>query len=123
MRINANEPRRPNGVRKPVTAKTPGLRPSTEWNSLPRSRAPGPVVVVSAPAKHIPSSLKLPQPGQAVDRGTQSATHSITFPTMSKAPTSETQLLREPVATKASTPAPPPLAVLQSCDPAADTPE
>src|SRR5713101_2776341 len=53
-------------------------------------RAPGPMVIVSAPARHIRSSLKPPQPGQAVESGTQSATHSNTFPTMSKAPQFDT---------------------------------
>src|SRR5579862_4335331 len=43
------------------------------------------------------SSLKPPQPGHAVDSGTQSATHSFRLPTMSKAPTSDTHRLREPV--------------------------
>jgi len=42
---------------------------------------------VSAPAKHWKSSLKVPQLAQTVDCGTQSATHSMTLPTMSKAPT------------------------------------
>src|SRR5262245_29299655 len=43
------------------------------------------------------SSLKPPHPGHAVDRGTQSATHSQTFPTMSEAPQFEVQLERLPV--------------------------
>src|SRR5215468_2486737 len=68
--------------------------------SPPRTSAPGPPdVPVSAPPKHWSSLLKPPQVGHAMDRGTQSATHSIIFPTMSKAPKADTQLLREPVLT------------------------
>src|SRR5690606_21045488 len=49
---------------------------------------------------------------QAVERGTQSATHSKRFPTMSKAPCVETQADREPVRVAANT-----LKVLQSVVP------
>lgn len=93
------------------TAKTPALAP-------PRISAPGPQMV-DAPARHIESSLDPNHPGQFVLSGTQSATHSQRFPTMSKAPTSATQVLREPVGTTASTPTPLPFFVLQSSDLAA----
>ena len=42
------------------------------------------------------SSVKV-HPGHAVDSGTQSATHSSTFPIMSKIPQLDLQLAREPV--------------------------
>src|SRR5262245_52543777 len=63
------------------------------------------------------SSLKLAQPGHPVEIGTQSATHSARLPTMSKAPRSETHLLRAPVS--ATVPLPPSgtSAVLQSVVP------
>jgi hypothetical protein len=57
------------------------------------------MAVVLAPDRHIESSLNPPQSGHSVERGTQSATHSVRFPTMSNTPTSETQAAREPVAT------------------------
>jgi hypothetical protein len=60
--------------------------------------APGPLLVVLAPARHMMSSLKLAQPGHSAETGTQSATHSITLPTMSNAPRAETHPLRDPVA-------------------------
>src|SRR5574342_729921 len=113
------------GAKPPLTAKTPASVPPPtklpEPLKPPRSSAPGPSPVF-APARHMASSLYRPHPGQAVLRGTQSATHSQRLPTMSKAPTSETQLLREPVGTTASTPSPPPFFVLQSADPATDSP-
>jgi len=56
------------------------------------------------------SSLKLPQPGHELERGTHSATHSARFPTMSKARSVETQLARDPVGTVL---APTPVSVLQ----------
>jgi len=62
---------------------------------------------VPAPAMHWRSLLKAPQLPQLVDRGTQSATHSQRFPTMSKAPAWETQPADVPVAATA------PLDVLQ----------
>src|SRR5262245_53656611 len=43
------------------------------------------------------SSLKPPQPGQAVAAGVQSATNSARLPAMSKAPRADTHRLREPV--------------------------
>src|SRR5262249_21793051 len=95
----------------PLTAKTPASAP---LNPLPpRSRAPGPLKVF-APARHIASSLKPRlQPRHTVDSGTQSATHSLTFPTMSNAPQADLQFDREPVLVGALTP-PPPLFVLHS---------
>src|SRR5262245_9730799 len=83
------------GGKLPLTVSGPA---AAMWpKSPPRSSAAGPVAVVLAPARHMLSSLKLPHPGHAVERGTQSATHSNRLPTMSKAPRAETQLLREPV--------------------------
>src|SRR5215510_13993010 len=58
------------------------------------------------------SLLNPPQPGQAVERGTQSATHSYRLPTMSKAPRADTQALRAPVSEAA-----PIAALLQSAVP------
>src|SRR5262245_39555165 len=63
----------------------------------PRISAPGPPSLSLAPARHMRSSLKPPQSTQPVERGTQSAVHSATLPTMSKAPRADTQALREPV--------------------------
>src|SRR5207253_3869179 len=63
----------------------------------PRSSALGKFDVVFAPARYMSSLLALAQPGQFVEFGTQSATHSARLPTMSKAPRAETQLLRAPV--------------------------
>src|SRR5262245_5720098 len=77
------------------TASGPASGPKK--NAPPRTSAPGKVAVVLAPARHISSSLKPAQPGQFVEFGTQSATHSARLPTMSKAPRAETQLLRAPV--------------------------
>src|SRR5262245_47791022 len=79
------------------TASGPASGPPWTAKAPPRSSAPGKVAVVLAPARHISSSLKPPQPGQLVEAGTQSATHSARLPTMSKAPRAETQLLRAPV--------------------------
>ena len=82
--------------------------------AVPASRmsAAAPGVKVLAPARHMASLLKVPQFGQSVCTGTQSATHSSRFPTMSKAPSVDTQLLRDPVATVVNT-----LCVLQSVVP------
>src|SRR5262245_57138001 len=77
------------------TASGPASGPRRKGS--PRSSAPGEFDVVLAPARHMSSLLKPAQPGQLVDCGTQSATHSARFPTMSKAPRAETQLLRAPV--------------------------
>src|SRR5499426_2104246 len=77
------------------TASGPASGPKK--NAPPRTSAPGKFAVVLAPARHISSLLKPPQPGQLVESGTQSATHSARLPTMSKAPRAETQLLRAPV--------------------------
>ena len=77
-----------------TTAKTPASARSDQ--SPPRNNAPGPPVV-SAPTRHITSSLNPPQLAHAVECGTQSATHSHTFPTMSKAPQLDLQFDREPV--------------------------
>src|SRR5262249_47891050 len=79
------------------TASGPASGPPRTTNAPPRTSAPGEFDVVLAPARHMSSSLKLAQPGQFVEAGTQSATHSATLPTMSKAPRAETQLLRAPV--------------------------
>src|SRR4029453_10909099 len=68
----------------------------------PRSSAAG-SPSVAAPARHCVSpvglrpALQLPQ---LVARGTQSATNSSTLPTMSKAPSEDTQRLRDPVAVR-----------------------
>src|SRR5687767_8269540 len=66
-------------------------------NSPPRTTAPGPKPAVDAPERHIPLLLKLPQLVHPVDRGTQSATHSATFPTMSLAWKREMQPKLAPV--------------------------
>lgn len=83
------------GTSLPTTAKTPASEPS--FQPPPRSNAPGPAVR-EAPARQFQS----PEPNrsviQAVLSGVQSATHSQRLPTMSKAPTSETQADRDPVA-------------------------
>src|SRR4051794_9439107 len=70
--------------------------------------------MVSAPERHIASLLKPPQPGQSVEAGTQSATHSQRVPTMSLAPQAERPLARAPVATGRDKE----FVVLQSCAPA-----
>src|SRR5262249_3556438 len=72
-------------------------------NSPPRASAPGSPASL-APTKHWKSPDGLASPFQKLthsgsDRGTQSATHSARLPTMSKAPSAETQLLRSPVPT------------------------
>src|SRR4029453_8689178 len=79
------------------TANGPASGPPRTANAPPRTSAPGAVAVVLAPARHMSSLLKLPQPTQFVDCGTQSAPHSATLPTMSKAPRAETHPLREAV--------------------------
>src|SRR5262245_31553736 len=82
--------------------------------SPPRRSAPG-APSVAAPARHWPSSVELAswlQLPHVLARGTQSATSSSTLPTMSKAPSADTQLLREPVSTGARV-----LNVLQSVVP------
>src|SRR5262249_39734807 len=79
------------------TASGPASGPPRTAKAPPRNSAPGKFDVVLAPARHISSSLKPAQPGQLVEAGTQSATHSARLPTMSKAPRAETQLLRAPV--------------------------
>src|SRR5262245_40400042 len=83
------------GAKKPWTASGPACAKLPK--SPPRSSAPGPPAVVLAPDKHMRSSLAPPHPGHAVEAGTQSATHSTTLPTMSKAPREDTHLGREPV--------------------------
>src|SRR4029453_4118554 len=79
------------------TANGPASGPPRTAKAPPRTSAPGNCEVVLAPARHMSSLLKLPQPTQFVEFGTQSATHSATLPTMSKAPRVETHPLREPV--------------------------
>src|SRR5262245_47966782 len=76
---------------------TPPKKKPPKVYEPPRRSAPGALDVVLAPARHMRSSLNAPQPGHVVDAGTQSATHSERFPTMSKAPRAETQRLRAPV--------------------------
>src|SRR5215470_1520451 len=92
------------------TASGPARGPKRK--APPRTSAPGAVEVVLAPARHMSSLLKLAHPGQFVEAGTQSATHSARLPTMSKAPRVDTQLVRAPVRD-----AEPSLSVLQSVDP------
>src|SRR5262245_13248683 len=91
------------------TASGPASGPRRKGS--PRSSAPGEFDVVLAPARHMSSLLKPAQPGQLVDCGTQSATHSARLPAMSKAPRAETQLVRAPVSDGT------PLTVLQSVVP------
>src|SRR5262245_14763306 len=105
--------RPPRAARKPVAFKNVlvGLFvPSTEYTPakcspppllklFPRTNAPGPPVVL-APARQFLSSLNNPVT-QAVDCGTQSATHSQRLPDISKAPTFETQFARAPVGVSA----------------------
>src|SRR5262245_61366162 len=84
------------GPKLALTVNGPAAVP---WpKSPPRSSALGPAVVL-APERHILSLLKPPHPGHAVERGTQSATHSYRLPTMSNAPRADTQAVRDPVAT------------------------
>src|SRR5262249_45698060 len=80
---------------KSWTASGPAPRPKK--NAPPRTSAPGKFEVVLAPARHISSSLKPPQPGQFGDAGPQPAPPWKRFPPMSKAPRAETQWLRAPV--------------------------
>src|SRR5262245_5190901 len=66
----------------------------------PRRSAPG-SPVVAAPARHCGLPVELTpalQAPHAVERGTQSATHSLRLPTMSNAPRDDLHALREPVA-------------------------
>src|SRR5262245_10826349 len=99
---------------RPSTSSGPArvpLRKSTPRRSAAgsttKSKSPG-----SAPARHLASPVGL-TPGlqvpHVVDRGNQPATHSERLPTMSKAPSVDVQLLRDPVLTAANT-----LPVLQS---------
>src|SRR5262247_42756 len=97
------------------TASGPASGPKK--NAPARTSAPGKFAVVLAPARHISSLLKPPQPGQLVESGTQSATHSARLPTMSKAPRAETQLLRVPVGVTAPAPPATASATLQSVVP------
>src|SRR5262245_54505148 len=75
----------------------------------PRIHAPGSSVVLT-PTRHWASPVELTivlHWRHVSERGPQSATHSITFPTMSTTPTADTQRLRDPVGIRI------PLAVLQ----------
>src|SRR5436190_8513275 len=89
------------GATPPWMASGPGF--TVGLMLPPRMSAPG-SPVVAAPIRHCKSPVGLtpavhvPQP-DVVDRGTQSATHSQTFPTMSNAPRADVQLLREPLFT------------------------
>src|SRR5215470_15215009 len=96
---------------KSRTASGPASGPPIEVNAPPRTSAPGKFAVVLAPARHMKSLLKPPHPVQFVEKGTHSATHSATLPTMSKAPLADTQSPRVPVSDKSSP------AVLQSVVP------
>src|SRR5262249_22405194 len=87
---------------KSRTASGRASGPPIEVNAPPRTGAPGKFEVVLAPARHMSSLLKPPQPGQFVEKGTHSATHSATLPTMSKAPLADTQSRRVPVSDKSS---------------------
>src|SRR5215468_2960254 len=104
------KPNEMNGGLPPRTVRGPAFVP--RMKEPPRVSAPGLLSVALAPARHMPSLLKLPQFGHIVERGTQSATHSSRFPTMSKAPRAERHALREPVSDTPSG-----LAVLQSVVP------
>src|SRR5262249_24829050 len=99
---------------RPSTASGPASVPlrkspprSSAAGSSTTSKSPG-----AAPARHWASPVGL-TPGlqvpHVVDRGNQPATHSERLPTMSKAPSVDVQLLRDPVLTAANT-----LPVLQS---------
>src|SRR5262245_15398030 len=84
------------GVKRPSTVNTPAPKPK----SPPRNNAPGKFIEPSPPMQL--KSPVAPQVAQTlVAESPQSATHSRTLPTMSKAPVSDTQRLREPVATLA----------------------
>src|SRR5262245_54815721 len=96
---------------KTCTASGPASGPPIEANAPPRTGVPGKFAVVLAPARHMSSSLKPPQPVQFVEKGSHSATHSATLPTMSKAPLADTQSRRVPVSDRSSP------AVLQSLVP------
>src|SRR5262249_61654455 len=95
-------------ARRPSTSSGPASVPlrkspprSSAAGSSTRSKSPG-----AAPARHWPSPVGL-TPGlqvpHVVDRGSQLATHSERLPTMSKAPSDDVQLLREPGLTVAHT--------------------
>src|SRR4030095_274576 len=84
----------PDGGTSP-TESGPASEPSLK--DPPRNTAPGVVLVSLAPARHISSLLKPPQDVQVGESGSQSATHSVRLPTMSKAPRADTQALRAPV--------------------------
>src|SRR6185369_17018484 len=98
LRRNPMSPDAKDGSLPPETASGPAF--VAETSEPPRVSAPGPTPSVLAPTRHIASSLKLAQSAHAVERGTQSATHSSRLPTMSKAPREDTQLLRVPVETR-----------------------
>src|SRR5216117_1342506 len=97
------------GSTSPETANGPAAAPSEK--APPRSSAPGALLVSLAPARHMRSPLKLAQPGQSVESGVQSATHSARLPTISRAPRADAQRLRSPVSVAV------PRAVLQSAVP------
>src|SRR5262245_5404314 len=92
------------GSRRASASKTPAPEPSTKLP--PRMYAPGSELLPPPPDP--PKQLKSP-PGmsgaevvqrvQLFARSPQSATHSFTFPTMSKTPQLDLQLDREPVFT------------------------
>src|SRR5213596_1268649 len=93
-----------------ATAKTPACVPSSK--SPPRINAPGMLLklpvspalpVVPGPPKQLKSPPAIPvwlvQSVQLTDLSAQSATHSVTFPTMSNTPQLDLQFDREPVFT------------------------
>src|SRR5262249_21434687 len=92
------------GSKSERTAKTPASAPSRKLP--PRNNAPG--IWLKAPLPLPPKQLKSPPPipvwvvqsvHPTLSRSAQSATHSCTFPTMSKTPQLDLQLDREPVFT------------------------
>src|SRR5262249_12735144 len=95
---SATRPSRSSGPASVPLRKSPP-RISAAGSST-KSKSPG-----AAPARHWPSPVGLTPGLQAphvVDRGNQLATHSERVPTMSKAPSVDVQLLRDPVLTAAN---------------------
>src|SRR5262245_57266596 len=73
------------------------LRVARAWAPASRVRRdPVPLTMLLFFAVGLTPALHVPRP---VDSRTQTATHSNRFPTMSKAPRANTQLLRDPVLT------------------------
>src|SRR5262249_14978722 len=102
---SATRPSRSSGPASVPLRKSPPRRRA--GGSSTKSKSPG-----ARPARHrAPPVGRHPglQVQHIVDRGNQLATHSERLPTMSKAPSVDVQLLRDPVLTAANT-----LPVLQS---------